>query len=87
MERRKDGKRVAYTGKGEKVMQDAYTQEIQMISVKREKKDNAGQQDRKKKRMIDWIEIEAIAAWIGLGYVIGFIVSTIFCIWAMGWFR
>lgn len=68
-------------------MQDAYTQEIQMISVKREKKDNAGQQDRKKKRMIDWIEIEAIAAWIGLGYVIGFIVSTIFCIWAMGWFR
>lgn len=68
-------------------MQDAYTQEIQTISVKREKKDNAGQQDRKKKRMIDWIEIEAIAAWIGLGYVIGFIVSTIFCIWAMGWFR
>lgn len=87
MERGKDSKRVAYTGKGEKVMQDAYTQEIQMISVKREKKDNAGQQDRKKKRMIDWIEIEAIAAWIGLGYVIGFIVSTIFCIWAMGWFR
>ena len=87
MERGKDSKRVAYTGKGEKVMKDAYTQEIQMISVKREKKDNAGQQDRKKKRMIDWIEIEAIAAWIGLGYVIGFIVSTIFCIWAMGWFR
>ena len=87
MERGKDSKRVAYTGKGEKVMQDAYTQEIHMISVKREKKDNAGQQDRKKKRMIDWIEIEAIAAWIGLGYVIGFIVSTIFCIWAMGWFR
>ena len=69
-------------------MQDAYTQEIKTISVEREKKDNTGQKDpEKKKRKIDWIEIEAIAAWIGLGYVIGFIVSTIFCIWAMGWFR
>ena len=87
MEWGKDGKRVAYTGKGERVMQDAYTQEIQMISVKREKKDNTGQQAQKpKKRKIDWIETEAIAAWIGLGYVIGFIVSTIFCIWAMGVF-
>ena len=37
-----------------------------------------------KKRKIDWIEIEAIAAWIGLGYVIGSIVTIIFCIWAMG---
>ncbi len=69
-------------------MQDAYTQEIKTISVEREKKDNTGQKDPEtKKRKIDWIEIEAIAAWIGLGYVIGFIVSTIFCIWAMGWFR
>lgn len=67
-------------------MQDAYTQEIKTISVEREKKDNTGQKDPEtKKRKIDWIEIEAIAAWIGLGYVIGFIVSTIFCIWAMGW--
>lgn len=69
-------------------MQDTYTQEIKTISVEREKKDNTGQKDPEtKKRKIDWIEIEAIAAWIGLGYVIGFIVSTIFCIWAMGWFR
>ena len=69
-------------------MQDAYTQEIKTISVEREKKDNTGQKDPEtKKRKIDWIEIEAIAAWIGLGYVIGFIVSTIFYIWAMGWFR
>lgn len=68
-------------------MQDAYTQEIKMISGKREKKDDAGQQAQEtKKGKIDWIEIEAIAAWIGLGYVIGFIVSTIFCIWSMGWF-
>lgn len=67
-------------------MQDTYTQEIKTISVEREKKDNTGQKDPEtKKRKIDWIEIEAIAAWIGLGYVIGFIVSTIFCIWAMGW--
>lgn len=67
-------------------MQDAYTQEIKTISVEREKKDNTGQKDPKtKKRKIDWIEIEAIAAWIGLGYVIGSIVTIIFCIWAMGW--
>lgn len=67
-------------------MQDAYTQEIKTISVEREKKDNTGQQDPEtKKRKIDWIEIEAIAAWIGLGYVIGSIVTIIFCIWAMGW--
>lgn len=67
-------------------MQDAYTQEIKTISVEREKKDNTGQKDPEtKKRKIDWIEIEAIAAWIGLGYVIGSIVSIIFCIWAMGW--
>lgn len=69
-------------------MQDAYTQEIKTISVKREKQDNTGQQAPEgKKRKIDWIEIEAIAAWIGLGYVVGSIVSIIFCIWAMGWFR
>lgn len=71
-------------------MREAHAEEpeIQVISVKRERKDDTGQQDRKlKKRKIDWLEIEAIAAWIGLGYVIGFIVSTIFCIWAMGWFR
>lgn len=67
-------------------MQDTYTQEIKTISVEREKKDNTGQKDPEtKKRKIDWIEIEAIAAWIGLGYVIGSIVTTIFCIWAMGW--
>lgn len=67
-------------------MQDAYTQEIKTISVEREKKDNTGQKDPEtKKRKIDWIEIEAIAAWIGLGYVIGSIVTIIFCIWAMGW--
>lgn len=67
-------------------MQDAYTQEIKTISVEREKKDNTGQQaPETKKRKIDWIEIEAIAAWIGLGYVIGSIVTIIFCIWAMGW--
>lgn len=67
-------------------MQDAYTQEIKTISVEREKKDNTGQQaPETKKRKIDWIEIEAIAAWIGLGYVIGTIVTIIFCIWAMGW--
>lgn len=68
--------------------QDAYTAkpEIRMISVKREGKDDAGQQaPETKKRKIDWIEIEAIAAWIGLGYVIGSIVTIIFCIWAMGW--
>lgn len=59
-------------------------EEIKMIPVDR-KKDSAGQQAREKKRKVDWIEIEAIAAWIGLGYVIGFIASTIFCIWAMGW--
>lgn len=71
-------------------MREAHAEEpeIQVISVKREKKDNTGQQAQKpKKRKIDWLGIEAIAAWIGLGYVIGFIVSTIFCIWAMGWFR
>lgn len=61
-------------------------EEIKMIPVNREK-DDAGQQATKKKRKVDWTEIEAIAAWIGLGYVIGFIVSTIFCIWAMGWLR
>lgn len=67
-------------------MQDAYTQEIKTISVEREEKDNTGQQaPETKKRKIDWIEIEAIAAWIGLGYVIGSIVTIIFCIWAMGW--
>lgn len=67
-------------------MQDTYTQEIKTISVEREKKDNTGQQaPETKKRKIDWIEIEAIAAWIGLGYVIGSIVTIIFCIWAMGW--
>lgn len=67
-------------------MQDTYTQEIKTISVEREKKDNTGQKDPEtKKRKIDWIEIEAIAAWIGLGYVIGTIVTIIFCIWAMGW--
>lgn len=70
--------------------QDAYTAkpEIRMISVKREKTDDTGQQaPETKKRKIDWTEIEAIAAWIGLGFTMGFIVSTIFCIWAMGWFR
>lgn len=67
-------------------MQDTYTQEIKTISVEREKKDNTRQQaPETKKRKIDWIEIEAIAAWIGLGYVIGTIVTIIFCIWAMGW--
>lgn len=67
-------------------MQDTYTQEIKTISVEREKKDNTGQQaPETKKKKIDWIEIEAIAAWIGLGYVIGTIVTIIFCIWAMGW--
>lgn len=67
--------------------QDAYTvkPEIRMISVKREGKDDAGQQAQEKKRKVDWTEIEAIAAWIGLGFVMGFIASTIFCIWAMGW--
>lgn len=58
--------------------------EIKMISVKREK-DSAGQQAQEKKRKVDWTEIEAIAAWIGLGFVMGFIASTMFCIWAMGW--
>ena len=58
--------------------------EIKVISVKREK-DGAGQQAQEKKRKVDWTEIEAIAAWIGLGFVMGFIASTIFCIWAMGW--
>lgn len=49
-------------------------------------KNGIGQQARKKKKKrIDWEEIEAIAAWIGLGFTIGFIASTIFCIWAMGW--
>lgn len=68
-------------------MQDAYTQEIKMISVKREKTDDTGQQAQEtKKGKIDWIEIEAIVAWIGLGFMLGFIVATIFCIWAMGWF-
>lgn len=67
-------------------MKDTYTQEIKTISVEREKKDNTGQKDPEtKRRKIDWIEIEAIAAWIGLGYVIGSIVTIIFCIWAMGW--
>lgn len=67
--------------------QDAYTAkpEIRMISVKREGKDDAGQQAPEKKRKVDWTEIEAIAAWIGLGFVMGFIASTMFCIWAMGW--
>lgn len=59
-------------------------EEIKVISVQREK-DSAGQQAPKKKRKVDWTEIEAIAAWIGLGFVMGFIASTIFCIWAMGW--
>lgn len=59
-------------------------EEIKMIPVNREK-DDAGQQATKKKRKVDWTEIEAIAAWIGLGFVMGFIASTIFCIWAMGW--
>lgn len=61
-------------------------EEIKMIPVNREK-DGAGQQATKKKRKVDWTEIEAIAAWIGLGFVMGFIASTIFCIWAMGWLR
>lgn len=55
-----------------------------MIPVSREN-ESAGQQAPKKKRKVDWTEIEAIAARIGLGFVMGFIVSTIFCIWAMGW--
>ena len=59
-------------------------EEIKVIPVKR-KKDSAGQQETKKKRKVDWTEIEAIAAWIGLGFVMGFIASTIFCIWAIGW--
>ena len=59
-------------------------EEIKVIPVKR-KKDSAGQQATEKKRKVDWTEIEAIAAWIGLGFVMGFIASTIFCIWAMGW--
>lgn len=59
-------------------------EEIKMIPVNREK-DGAGQQAPKKKRKVDWTEIEAIAAWIGLGFVMGFIASTIFYIWAMGW--
>lgn len=59
-------------------------EEIKMIPVNREK-DDAGKQATKKKRKVDWTEIEAIAAWIGLGFVAGFIASTIFCIWAMGW--
>lgn len=58
-------------------------EEIKMIPVSREN-ESAGQQAPKKKRKVDWTEIEAIAAWIGLGFVMGFIVSTIFCIWAMG---
>ena len=59
-------------------------EEIKMIPVSREN-DSAGQQATEKKRKVDWAEIEAIAAWIGLGFVAGFIASTIFCIWAMGW--
>ena len=59
-------------------------EEIKMILVSREN-ESAGQQAPKKKRKVDWTEIEVIAAWIGLGFVIGFIASTIFCIWAMGW--
>ena len=59
-------------------------EEIKVISVQREK-DSAGQQALEKKRKVDWTEIEAIAAWIGLGFVAGFVVSTMFCIWAMGW--
>ncbi len=59
-------------------------EEIKMIPVDR-KKDGDGQQATEKKRKVDWTEIEAIAAWIGLGFVMGFIASTIFCIWAMGW--
>ena len=59
-------------------------EEIKMIPVKREK-DSDGQQAPKKKKKVNWTEIEAIAAWIGLGFVMGFIASTIFCIWAMGW--
>ena len=60
--------------------------EIKMIPVSREN-DSVGQQAQEKKRKVDWTEIEAIAAWIGLGFVMGFIASTIFCIWAMGWLR
>ena len=60
--------------------------EIKMIPVSREN-DSAGQKAQEKKRKVDWTEIEAIAAWIGLGFVMGFIASTIFCIWAMGWLR
>ena len=60
--------------------------EIKMIPVSREN-DSAGQQAQEKKRKVDWTEIEAIAAWIGLGFVMGFIASMIFCIWAMGWLR
>lgn len=60
--------------------------EIKMIPVSREN-DSAGQRAQEKKRKVDWTEIEAIAAWIGLGFVMGFIASTIFCIWAMGWLR
>ena len=59
-------------------------EEIKMTPVDR-KKDGDGQQATEKKRKVDWTEIEAIAAWIGLGFVMGFIASTISCIWAMGW--
>ena len=59
-------------------------EEIKMIPVSRET-DSAGQQAPETKRKVEWTEIEAIAAWIGLGFVMGFIASTIFCIWAMGW--
>ena len=52
-------------------------EEIKVISVQREK-DSTGQQVPEKKRKVDWTEIEAIAAWIGLGFVAGFIASTIF---------
>ena len=46
--------------------------EIKTISVKREKRSDSGQQAREmKKRKIDWTEIEAIAAWIGLGFMMG----------------
>ena len=59
--------------------------EIKTISVKREKRSDSGQQAREtKRRKIDWTEIEAIAAWIGLGFMLGIIAATIYCLWAMG---
>ena len=57
--------------------------EIKMISVER-KRNNTGQQAGKKKK-INWTEVTATAAWIWLGCVIGFIASSTFFIWAMGW--